>query len=250
VLAAVAAVAAVSPARAALVLDYIVVPTITSGASAGPAINGTTLTLVPGTDVFIQVALRDTTGNTVPWNSNGGLGGPGSLCLGAFFVQFDSVPGVAVNPSPTTPINARLVNGNTYGSASAGSSPPTFTRFGGLINGGFEDDPTTVPDPANQNRIALFNLRVSPLGAGSGTFHLRDPNPTPASADNATLANATPGNNDGTLATIDNLLFGASFTNTYDLNVVVTPEPSSMALCGLALAGLGVRKLRRKKVTA
>jgi hypothetical protein len=258
VLAAVAAVAAVSPARAALVLDYVLVPAITSGATPGAALNGTTLTLVPGTDVFLQIALRDTTGagpnggqppGTVPWQTNGGAGGAGSLILGAFFVQFDSVPGVAVNPSPTSNLNARLVGGD-YASLTAGTNPPTFTRFGGLIQGGSESDVATVPDPLNQNRIALFNLRISALAPGSGTFHLRDPNPTPASADNATLANSNPGNNDGTLATIDDLLFGPAFTNTFDLNVVVTPEPTSLALCGMALAGLGYRKLRRKKVSA
>jgi hypothetical protein len=253
VLAAAAALAVALPARAALVLEFIQVASTTEGPSSGPALTGT-LTLNPGDVVFLQVALRDTLGSgpnvgqpgTVPWQTNGGLAGPGSVGLGAFFIRFDGLPGVAVNPSPTIATNARLVNPIDYGTVTAGTSPPTFTRIGGLLN--FGSEPGAVPDPANQNRIALFNLRVQAIGQGSGVFRLRDPNPAPTSVDNAILSDSDLGGspNAGTISGIDDLLFGASFTNTYDLPIVVTPEPTSLAFAGLALAGLGVRKFRRK----
>jgi hypothetical protein len=246
VLAAAAVMAAALPARAALVLEFIQVASTTATISNGPAL--TNLTLDPGDTVFLQVALRDTTGNTLAWQTNGGNAGPGSLGLGAFFVRFDGLPGVAVNPSPTIATNARLVDPINYGTVTSGTSPPTFTRIGGLLN--FGSEPGLVPDPAAQNRIGLFNLRITALAGGSGTFTLRDPNPAPTSVDNAVLADSDLGGfpNAGTIIGIDQLIFGATFLDTYTLPVVVTPEPTSMTLAGLALAGLGYRKLRRNKV--
>jgi len=253
VLAAVAALATVGSARAALILEYVEVASTTAVLSNGPAL--TSLTMDPGTTRFIQVVMRDTTGpgnggppGTVAWQTNGGNAGPGSLGLGAFFVRFDGIPLVAVNPSPTVATNARLVDPINYGTVTSGTNPPTFTRLGGLLN--FGSEPGLTPDPAAQNRIGLFNLRITALAAGAGTFTLRDPNPAPTSVDNALLQDADLGGspNPGTIVGIDNLLFGAGFNLTYDLPVVVTPEPTSMTLAGLALAGLGYRKLRRKTV--
>lgn len=247
-LAALAALALAPPAPAALVLEYIMIPPggdTSSGPVNAPALAGP-LVLNPGQTVFLQIALRDTTGNTLPWNTNGGNAGPGSLGLGAFFIQFDSIPGVAVNPGLSLPTNVRLVDQINYGPTAAGTSPPVFTRFGGLLN--FGSEPGAVPDPADFDRIPLFNLRIQAIGAGNGSFQLGDPNPSPTTADNAVLVDSDPFGtpNPGTFVSIDDLLFGVGSTNRYSLPVVVTPEPTSLALAGLAVAGLGVRRWRRR----
>src|SRR3954452_2376299 len=91
-----------APAEAALVLDYVQVPSINAGPATGPAL--TTLIMNQGETVFLQVALRDTLGSgpnagqpgTLAWQTNGGNAGPGSLGLGGFFIRFDFIPGVAV----------------------------------------------------------------------------------------------------------------------------------------------------------
>src|SRR4051812_32396500 len=106
-----AALAIASPARAALVLEYLQVNSISAAPATGPAL--TSLTMPAGGTTFIQVALRDTTGNTLAWSLNGSdatRAGPGSLGLFAFYIHFDSIAGVAVNPAPTDPTNANLVD--------------------------------------------------------------------------------------------------------------------------------------------
>ena len=110
------------------------------------------------------------------------------------------------------------------------------------------------PDPIS-HRIALFNLRiVASAAGGSGIFRLRDQNPAANSADCSVLNGQQifPTVVTGTIQPIDSLLFpylGPFPTfSSIDLpvNVAAIPEPSSMALCGLALVGVGYRKLRRK----
>ena len=245
------------PVRASLVLEYIQVNSINASLSNGPAL--TSLVMTSGQSYFLQVVLRDTLGSgpefgqpsTVPWNTNGGLAGPGSLGLGFFFVQIDAVPFVAVVPNSFLG-NAQLISA-TYGSISGGSGPPVLTQIGGIVNAGYE--PGDVPDPTHQNRIGLFNFRINALANGSGTFHLRDPNPLSAQVDNALLIDADLNldPNPGTLQPIDTLLFSDTgtfpTTKTYDLPITVVPEPSSMMLASMAAVGFGWRKLRRKTTT-
>lgn len=251
-LAAVAVLAVAMPARAALILEYIQVSAINAAPSAGPAL--TNLVIDPTVNAgvsFIQVALRDTLGGgpdagqpgTVAWQTNGGNAGPGSLGVASFFVRFDGIPGVAVNPAPLSNANQRLIPAGAYGLIAAGSSPPTFTNYGGLLN--FGSEPGLVPDPVT-GRIALFNLRITALAAGVGSFNLSDPNPAPTAVDNSLLQDSDPFGtpNAGTIVPIDSLIFPGN--SSYSLPVVVTPEPTSLAFAGLALAGLGVRKLRKK----
>lgn len=249
-------------ADAALVLEYIQVASITAGPSAGPTLSGPLVMDATGqvapASVFLQVALRDTLGSgpnfgqpgTVQWQTNGGLAGPGSVGVGAFYANFQYVIGVAENPSSPSGSNIRLVDPVSYGTV----VPPQFVfppnRFvGGLLNFGYE--PGAVPDPVS-HRIALFNLRINAVGNGTGTFRLRDPNPAPTSVDNALLLDADPGGvpNAGTLFSIDDLLWGPNFTDTYDLPVSVVPEPTSLLLSGAALVGLIGRQRIRFALTS
>jgi len=251
-----AAVMAISmPARAALVLDYLLdpgqdisSPTAATGSLATqPPL--TALTMNVGDSVVLQVVLRDTTGSTIPWSRTAGAN---YKSLGSFFLQFDSIPGVAVNPDPTDDTHAALIRPAQYAGVNSGTNPPQFTRYGGLINSGAELSANTVPSTANANRIFLFDLLITAVGGGTGSFHLHDPNPTANSADTAVLNQFVNSANPGFLTTIDDLLFGANFQGTFDLPVVVigVPEPTSLAFAGVALVGFGVRKLRRKKVAA
>jgi len=170
------------PATAALVLEYIQVGSITAGPSAGPALAH--LIAAPGEAVFLQIALRDTLGagpefgqpGTVARQTNGGNAGPGLLGLAGFFIRFDGLPGIAVNPAPTNATNARLVDPVNYGTVTNGTNPPTFTRIGGLLN--FGSEPGAVPDPV-MHCIALFNLRITFTGAGTGYFSFAPSEPGP-----------------------------------------------------------------------
>lgn len=255
VLAFVALLAVATQSRAALIVEYIQVASMASPLSNGPALTQLTLDPTgPNSVAFIQVVLRDTIGSgpnggeppgTVNWQTNGGFGGPGSLGLGSFFVRFDGIPGVAVNPAPQNAANAQLVDLVNYGLIASGSMPPSHTNIGGLFN--FGSEPGAVPDPTAQDRIALFNLRITALGAGSGTFRLRDPNPAPSMADNQLLFGCGCHLCNGCPWPIDDLIFGPNFTNTYDLPVVVTPEPSSLLLLLLASGGLYARRTSSRR---
>lgn len=231
-------------AGAGLVLEYIEVPNIAAGPSSGPAL--TSLTMTEGATRFLQVALRDTTGNSLAWNNNGGLAGPGSLGLGSFIANFRGIPLVAINPAPSNAANVRLVDQGNYGLVACGCPPGQIgTVYGGLLN--FGSEPGSLPDPSNQNRIALINLRINALGAGSGVFTLRDPNPAPAAVDFSALLDADPflTPNPGTVFPIDQLIFGPNSVNTFNLPVVVTPEPSALALIGVA--ALAFRRMGERR---
>jgi len=267
---AVAALAAAMPARAALILEMIQVPAINSPVSSNAALStANPFVLTAGQTGFIQVCLTDTVGagpnagqpNTpgFPWETNAGNAGPGSFGVSLFFLKFFSDnTSVAFNPGPTaSTANARLLDQINFGPLSAGSNPPpgtppNFTRYGGAVN--FGSEPGLVPDPAHNNRMGLFTLKITAAAAGSTMFHLADPNPG-TGVDMTTLANSDLGGspNPGTTSGFDAAVFGPGFNLTYDIgvNIVAVPEPSSMALCGLAFAGIGYRKLRRKnaKVT-
>jgi hypothetical protein len=105
--------------------------------------------------------------------------------------------------------------------------------------------PVTDATPAAPaGRVELGTFRLTGLVIGTSNLTLTDSDVNNGNTAFGTVNN--PGNNGGLV--LDpvggtSFLFGQVFT----LNVVV-PEPSSMILGGIALAGMGGLKFRRKKV--
>jgi len=249
-LAAVAALATAMPARATIVLEwhmstnqanpnYVTGPNLDATSNleydqigvVGPAVAGNSLTLNPGQSVILQAVLHqiDNTGPNVLTYQPGGGGG-----LIAYGVRIDnSAPTVATHFQPSNSnANTRGVGlygfnggGTTIvtGGAGAAGTAAAFTIVRDLTTGDWYNSDNFYP---------LFNFRFTAgSGGGSGTLQFVDPQPGGADIGSVATPNMDAG------------IFGSAPALTF----AVVPEPSSMVLCGLGLAGLGIR-LRRKKV--
>jgi hypothetical protein len=134
-----------------------------------------------------------------------------------------------------------------------GSNAPILSDFGGLASAGFmipniAYDFFAAPNAALNGRIPLFNMRLEVLNnlvGGTQTMRLSDRSADP---DFTVLRNGSNSADLSNYITLDSVIFGGSHP-FFDLNinVIAVPEPTSMALVGMALAGIGYRKLRRKK---
>jgi len=253
-LAAVAALATAMPARATIVLEWHLStnqanpnyvtgpnPDATSNGDydlngvVGPAVAGNTLNLAQGQSVILQAVLHqiDNVGPNVFTYQPGGGGG-----LIAYGVRVDNTtPALATHFQPSNSnANTRGVglygfNGGgttivTGGQGAAGSTA-AFTIVRDLTTGDWFNSDGFYP---------LFNFKFTANSTGAGgTGTLQFNDPQPGGADIGSVA--TPNMDAG--------IFGSAPALTF--NVAGIPEPSSMVLCGLGLAGLGMR-LRRKKV--
>lgn len=256
-LAAVAALATAMPARATIVLEwhlstnqaattYATAPNTDDGPGGsneagdyptvgvvGPLVTGP-LILNPGQTVILQAVLHqiDSTGpNVITYNGPGTQGttaGGGLIGWGVRFNNSQPTFATHVQPSANN-LNTRGVN--IYGFNGAGA---TIVTQGSLASGSAPF--TTVRDITTQDWYnegdfyPLFNFRFQGLSQGSGTLTFVDPS---GGADIGTQQQPN----------MDAAIFGSAPV----LNFQVVPEPSSMVLAGLGLAGLGYR-LRRKKV--
>jgi hypothetical protein len=165
------------------------------------------------------------------------------------------------NPDSTTDgqfgnANLRLVGGTSLPSSfiAGGSNAPLFSDFGGLSSSGFllpnliYGGLGATPTGALNGRVPLFNFRLeapNALASGNEFIRLFDRSP------DADFTVLRAGQNSADLAnyiTLDSTIFSAAHPNfNLSVNIIPVPEPTSMALCGLALGGLVYRKLRRKK---
>lgn len=247
-LACVAAVAIAVPARADIILSYHLssfvpaLPTtlIPANDPLGPSVGALNMTV--GQTIFLQVAI--TGNNAAPYGAaqmNWDPGAGGGMSSFGFIFNYPAsiVAQPYVAPPPTNPnrpnANAMLpysvAHPNTFTGYNMGG-----TSIGGLdLGGGLAAAAGIIPT----TNIAVFKLTAT--NPGSGTITLTDQNPSPT-AGGFGLEDDT--NLDPTIFSIAHNSFPLS------INVAPIPEPSSMAFAGLALAGLGWRKLRRKKVAA
>jgi hypothetical protein len=261
-LAAVAALAIAMPAPAAVVFEWHQVAAINSG----PATNApvTALALNPGDTVFLQLMMRDTNpaGDTFAWafgdgvippptsNFNGvGLFGIGTgirTTPGVFQITGNTVSDrrlVSIPDAELPPPNQGLGNqpyGTSVFSLLAGNAGMDFSAISNLADGNpFENgDFPRVRAPSTSFLMPFFNMRFTYLG-GSGTLNLVDAATGPTNEQNQ-----VGGAGGVTLATLDTQLFSTAPV----VNITPVPEPSSMALAGIAVAGLW--KLRRRKTVA
>jgi hypothetical protein len=253
-LAAVAALATAMPARATIVLEWHFANSQVSTAYAsgpnpdptsepdypviglvGLPIAGNTINLNQGQTVILQAVLHqiDSAGpNVIPYVPGGGGG------LIGYGVRFDnSAPALATHIQPSANnTNTRGVNIDGFPGAGTG-----IVTQGSNSTVGSTSAFTTVRDVTgsdwynSDNFYPLFNFRFQATNSGAGgtgTLTFVDPS---GGADIGTVA----------VPNMDAGIFGSAPVLTF--NVAGIPEPSSMVLCGLGLAGLGMR-LRRKKV--
>lgn len=167
---------------------------------------------------------------------------------GAFIAPPNAVPGV----DPDYGNNRVSLVHPSAAFVNAGSIPPTFTDFGGLIATGNGVMPNVnyndlLLQPQLGGRFALFN------------FEITVPNTDPGGARTITISDRSAFNDFEVRATgnggfgvagdriaLDSTIFSAAHPNfVLTVNVTPVPEPSSIALVGMAVAGLGY-KLRRK----
>jgi len=286
-LAFVAAAAMTLPARADVILTYHLSsfnpPTngdtlatgsqIPSNDTLGPAISGNSvgnpLMFMPNETKYIQIAIQVNSNpplsvngqNQNAWGNPSGTG-PNSannagVTLSSFGFEFRYPVSLVINPftPPATPLlnqnntNARAESGPQPDGTSPGyvfaqGHPTSFTNYnmGGTVIGGL-DTGTGLGTATNgllpDTIIAVMKVRAGNT-PGTGTIQLFDPNSAPTAASFGLLDNTN----------LDDIIFAPGHNNFPLFISVAVPEPSSMCLVGLAVAGFGWRKLRRKAKVA
>lgn len=218
--------------------------------SAGTYTNNFTIPNVGGF-VDIQVYLNDT-GNSSSFFTNqaqlanlltNGLFGFG-LRVHSSNVNVANVP--ANNPpNPNVTINPAFAFVTNGGTSTAGGDV-TMIAGVNLPSTGVAATATSQ-NPPNSSRILIGTLRYFATGQGATTLSLADPDLV---NQNTALGNfASPGTNGGAILDPNpgspiSGLFGMTAT----INVPV-PEPTSMLLGGLGLAGVSAYRLRRRSTT-
>ncbi len=269
-LACVAALAAVTPARADVILGYRIglppsgndqtnplwidnefdpINGTNQPVALGTPIPGGVLTVTEGQTIFLQVTIATNAtalSSPTPSFAQSAWTNTNRLITVAFGLNYPL--GILNNPfqppiPPTDPDqnnhNARIIvpfatgNPNTFTGYNLGSTAISGATTGTGI-GATAGQITSGPGP--ERVIAVFRMVAGVAGSGQITLFDLNTSPTAGGFGLQVAAN-----------NLDEYVFHPSH-GTYSLPVTVVPvpEPSSMALAGLALAGIGWRKLRRK----
>jgi len=240
---------AATPASASVVYSYVTDSTAYSGTAGGTVVvnvyldetlSGSNKTSIInannglfGAGVGIQLSGTSTTGSAItgvsPNNSSASNGGFGSTTIGAAYNV--NIGGNNTNGALSEAVGVASAGGSNPGPLATQISSTLFQVFLGSFAITLGQNPGTTD---TYTVTSLFNSANTVLGGANGNtvtetgnFDL-DKNHTGATA--YTGANNT--------------------TNTFTVTVsgsVATPEPSSMALCGMAVGGLAFRAWRRRK---
>lgn len=265
VLAAMAALAIAVPARAEILWSFRSLntppgnPTLPISASLTTsnttALMSNSITMNPGEIRYVAVAIQVTPTAAGPvqnfWNSISGITGDlNQLAVHGANLTFTN-PAVADNPYIPLPSMGATLNENNSnlrvqaaGAAYVNALPgdpfsPGWRHIVGQTTGGLQLDgsnnlPTTV--------LAAFKIVAGTPGTSEfliSRLTTGGPMGTPQNVWTVT---------DGAVGqSMDAEVFTAANLAGRTLSVTVVPEPSSMALAGLAVAGFGWRKLRRNK---
>jgi hypothetical protein len=177
--------------------------------------------------------------------------GPANAPTGGAFIQGPSaVPGVDPDWG-----NNRIALVDPYAAFfNAGSSPPIFSNFGGLRLTGRGTIPNqnygaSMNAPELGGRLALFNFEISTVGTDpGGTYPITIVDHWALNDFEVYNANSLVGQINERII-LDSVIFSAAHPS-YTLNVTVTatpvPEPSSFALVGMVLVGLGYKFKSRR----
>jgi len=273
VLATVAALATVLPARADLSLvfktanvtpaansplrnDYQNFPSTGTGnrVSDIPTVGGVpTLTMAAGSTKIVVVYMALDSATNVGANEAFWAANTGTFSLKSFGMNVGFNPSLVDNPNfvPNPPVTLDENLPNLAGQGVFSLSypnqpyPANYRQILGITTGGAN---YSAYDLNDSGPGALFAMRVvagsTPTAGTTITFSRYTAGAGGAPVDNFELSNNVAGQS----RYLDNEVFGGPHP-TFGLNVVVTgvPEPSSMVLAGVAFAGFGWRKLRRKK---
>lgn len=167
---------------------------------------------------------------------------------GAFIAPPNAVPGL--DPDYGNDRLALVHPGAAF--LNAGSMPPYFTDFGGLLATGFGAYPNRnfndfVNQPQLGGRFALFNFEITTVANDPGGTYPITISDRSVFNDFEVRATGSGGfGTPGDRIALDSVIFSAAHP-TYTLNVTVTPvpEPSSIALIGMATAGFSYRHFKK-----